>query len=65
MHEKIKRYCELIELINRKNEYLARERALFYQGGYSFEECHEGHLDELKSMEYEFHNLLKELVLTD
>lgn len=57
----IKRFCELISEINTINKELDKERANFYDGGYSFEECHEFEIKELVVLQDELKTLLKEI----
>ena len=61
MNEDIGRFCEIVLEINRLNKTLIYEKAKFYYGGYSFEECYSTEVAELKSLEEEFLFLLKTL----
>ncbi len=55
----IKRFCEVIFEINTINDELNKERAAFYDGGYSFEECNEYKIKELVNLQNELKVLLK------
>jgi|LakMenEpi03Aug12_release.lakeMendotaPanAssembly.Ray.scaffolds.fasta_scaffold1158206_2 hypothetical protein len=57
----IKRFCEVILEINTINDRLDRERASFYDGGYSFEECNECEIKKLVDLQNELKSLLKEI----
>jgi hypothetical protein len=57
----IKRFCEVISEINTINKELDKERADFYDGGYSFEECNEYKIKELVDLQNELKGLLKEI----
>lgn len=59
----IKRFCELILEINTINKELDKERADFYDGGHSFEECNEYKIKELVDLQNELKGLLKEIVV--
>ncbi len=59
----IKRFCEVISEINSLNRELSKERDNFYDGGYSFEECHERQLKDLVDLQNEFKGLLKEIMI--
>lgn len=58
----IKRFCELVVEINRLNEKIQIEKANFYDGGHSFEECF-SEPGELKVCEAEFAELFKKMNL--
>jgi hypothetical protein len=47
--------------INTINDRLDRERASFYDGGYSFEECNECEIKKLVDLQNELKSLLKEI----
>jgi hypothetical protein len=57
----IKRFCEVIFQINTINNELDKERAGFYDGGYSFEECNEYKIKELVDLQNEMKVLLKDI----
>ena len=57
----IKRFCEVILEINTINNELDKERADFYYGGYSFEECNKYKIKELVDLQNELKGLLKEI----
>ncbi len=57
----IKRFCEVILEINTINNELDKERADFYDGGYSFEECNDYKIKELVELQNELKYLLKEI----
>ena len=57
----IKRFCEVISEINAINKELDKEKADFYDGGYSFEECNEYKINELVNLQNELKGLLKEI----
>ena len=57
----IKRFCEIIFEINSINKELDKERANFYDGGYSFEECNKYKIKELVVLQDELKTLLKEI----
>jgi hypothetical protein len=57
----IKRFCEVILEINTINKELEKERADFYDGGYSFEECNGYKIKELVDLQNELKGLLKEI----
>ena len=59
--ENIKRFCEVILEINTINKGLDEERADFYDGGYSFEECNSTKIKELVDLQNELKGLLKEI----
>jgi hypothetical protein len=61
INQKIKRFCELISHINIINARLDKERAEYYDGGYSFEELNAHTIKELVDMQDELKALLKEL----
>ena len=57
----IKRFCEVILEINTINKELDKEKADFYEGGYSFEECNSTKIKELVDLQNELKCLLKEI----
>jgi hypothetical protein len=57
----IKRFCQLILEINTINNELDKERARFYDGGYSFEECNDYKIKELVDLQNELKGLLKKI----
>ena len=57
----IKRFCEVILEINTINDRLDRERASFYDGGSSFEECNVSEIKKLVDLQNELKSLLKEI----
>ena len=59
--ENIKRFCEVILEINTINKELDKEKADFYYGGYSFEECNSNKINELVDLQNELKVLLKEI----
>lgn len=65
MDKDIKRFCELINEINSINKQLDKERANFYDGGYSFEECNKYTIEELEKLETEFKKLFKVIYAKD
>lgn len=65
MDKDIKRFCELINEINSINKQLDKERANFYYGGYSFEECNKYTIEELEKLETEFKKLFKVIYAKD
>lgn len=57
----IKRFCEVILEINTINKEFDKERADFYDGGKSFEDCNEYKIKELVDLQNELKGLLKEI----
>ena len=55
---KVSRFCELVRLINEKNEMLASERVSFYDGGIPFNTIYALDLNELQDMENEILTIL-------
>ena len=56
---KIKRFCELIGEISALNQRIDYERAIFYNGGHSFEECFESEFNELYKCQDELREIIK------
>lgn len=59
----IKRFCQVIEAITEANKSLDKERASFYDGGRSFEECNKSEIEQLVELQKELKVLLKEIQL--
>jgi hypothetical protein len=57
----IKRFCQVIEAITETNKLLDKERANFYDGGHSFEECNKSEIEQLVELQNELKVLLKEI----
>lgn len=57
--ESVNRFCQLVVQINEANELLNEERASFYYGGYSFEECNSAKIKELEDLRNELVVILK------
>ncbi len=58
--DKASRFCQLVKLINDKNEMLDKERDSFYDGGKSFNDIFESDLDELNCMENELLDIIQD-----
>ena len=63
MTNEINRFCFIVAEINRLNEILDKEKANYYDGGYTFEECHSIQINELKVAQEECQELLRLLTI--